>query len=102
MFDHKMKLNICQTTKVTKCPPTFSNMNDHLLSQPCSSKVKVKSLNHVQLCDSMGFSRQAYWSGFPFPPPGDLPDPGIEAQSPTLQADALLSKPPGKPYVIRE
>ena len=38
---------------------------------------------------SMGFSRQEYWSGLPFPSPGDLPDPGMEATSPTLQADAL-------------
>ena len=46
---------------------------------------------------SMGFSRQEYWSGLPFPSPGDLPDPGIEPTSPTLRADALTSEPPGKP-----
>ena len=46
---------------------------------------------------SMGFSRQKYWSGLPFPSPGDLPDPGIEPRSPTLQADTLTSEPPGKP-----
>ena len=46
---------------------------------------------------SMGFSRQEYWSGLPFPSPGDLPDPGIEPQSPALQADALTSEQPGKP-----
>ena len=40
---------------------------------------------------SMGFSRQEYWSGLPFPSPGDLPDPGIEPRSPTLQADTLTS-----------
>ena len=45
----------------------------------------------------MGFSRQEYWSGLPFPSPGDLPDPGIEPMSPTLEADALNSEPPGKP-----
>ena len=38
---------------------------------------------------SLGFSRQAYWSGLPFPPPGDLPDPVIEPGSPALQADDL-------------
>ena len=38
---------------------------------------------------SMGFSRQEYWSGWPFPSPGDLPDPGIEPRSPALQADSL-------------
>ena len=42
----------------------------------------------------MGFSRQEYWSGLPFPSPGDLPNPGIEPGSPTFQADALTSKPP--------
>ena len=43
----------------------------------------------------MGFSRQEYWSGLPFPSPGDLPNPGIEPGSPALQADALSSEPPG-------
>ena len=37
----------------------------------------------------MGFSRQEYWSGLPFPLPGDLPDPGIKPRSPALQADCL-------------
>ena len=46
----------------------------------------------------MGFSRQEYWSGLPFPSPGDLPDPGIKPRPPTLQADALTSEPPGKPH----
>ena len=46
---------------------------------------------------SIGFSRQEYWSGLPFPSPGDLPDPGIEPGSPALQADALTSELPGKP-----
>ena len=70
-------------------------------------KVKVKSLSRVRLFatpwtvahqppPSMGFSRQEYWSGLLFPSPGDLPDPGIEPGSPTLQADALTSEPPGK------
>ena len=46
---------------------------------------------------SMGFSKQEYWSGLPFPSPGDLPDSGIEPRSPALQADTLLFEPPGKP-----
>ena len=69
---------------------------------------KVKSLSHVRLSatpwtvayqapPAMGFSRQEYWSGVPFPSPGDLPDPGIKPGSPALQADALPSEPPGKP-----
>ena len=74
-------------------------------------KVKVKSLSRVQLFVtpwtvahqaplSMGFSRQEHWSGLPCPPPGDLPDPGIEPESPALEADALTSEPPGKPILI--
>jgi len=48
---------------------------------------------------SVGFSRQEYWSGLPFPSPGDLPDPGIESRSPALQADSLPSEPPEKSYI---
>ena len=71
--------------------------------------MKLKSLSRVQLfaipwtvayqaSQSMGFSRQEYWSGLPFPSPGDLPDPGIEPGFPALQAEALPSEPPGKPH----
>ena len=45
----------------------------------------------------MGFSKQEYWSGLLFPSPEDLPNPGIEPRSPSLQANSLLSEPPGKP-----
>ena len=69
--------------------------------------MKVKLLSRVPLFatpwtvayqapPSMGFSRQEYWSGLPFPSPGDLPDPGIKPRSPTFQADALPAEPPGK------
>ena len=71
-------------------------------------KVKVKLLSCVRLFvtpwtvayqapQSMEFSRQEYWSGLPFPSPGDLPNPGIKLGSPALQADALPSEPSGKP-----
>ena len=46
---------------------------------------------------SMEFSRQEYWSGLPFLPPGDLPNPGTEPGSPALLADSLLTEPPGNP-----
>ena len=49
---------------------------------------------------SMEFSRQEYWSGLPFPSPGDLPIPGIEPGSCTLQADALPAEPPGSPELL--
>ena len=45
---------------------------------------------------SMGFSRQEYWSGLPFPPPGDLPDPGIEPVSPELAGEFFPTELPGK------
>ena len=48
---------------------------------------------------SMGFSRQEYWSGLSFPSPGNLPDPGIEPGSPTLQEDSLLTELQEKPYI---
>ena len=47
----------------------------------------------------MEFCRQKYWNGEPFPSPGHLPKPGVEPRSPALQADSLLSEPPGKPLV---
>ena len=70
-------------------------------------KVKMKSLSRFwlfatpwtvayQAPPSMGFSRQEYWSGLPFPSPGDLPDRGVEPGSPEFQAEALTSEPPGK------
>ena len=49
---------------------------------------------------SMGCSRQEYWNGLPFPPPGDLPDPGTKPMSPVspaLQEESLPTEPPGKP-----
>jgi len=74
-------------------------------------KSEVKSLSRVWLLAtpwtvayqaslSMGFSGQEYWNGLPFPSPGDLPHPGIEPRSPTLEADTLTSEPPGKPSNI--
>ena len=77
-------------------------------TQRChDSSSEVKSLSCVRLFAtlwsvahqaplSMGFSRQEYWSGLPFPSPGNLSNPGIESRSPTLWADALTSELPGK------
>ena len=72
------------------------------------AQVKVKLLSRVclfanpwtvayQASLSMGFSRQEYQSGLPFPSSGDLPYPGIEPRSPALQADTYPSESPGKP-----
>ena len=71
-------------------------------------EVKVKLLSRVRLFatpwtvahqapPSMGYSRQESWSGLSFPPPGNLPNPGIKPRSPVLQADALTSEPPVRP-----
>ena len=46
---------------------------------------------------SMGFPRQEYWSGLPFPPPGDVPDPGIKPEFPALAGGFFTTAPPGKP-----
>ena len=100
--------------KQSSCPLKSSWKRGHTLYRKTAPtqgpshtpmKVKMKSLSRVRLFatrwtvayqapPSMGFSRQEYWSGLPFPSPGDLPDPGIEPGSPTLQADALSSEPP--------
>ena len=83
-------------------------MSENKILRDKCNKSEVKSLSRVRLFatpwtvayqapPSVGFSRQEYWSGLPFPSPGDLPDPGIEPRSPALQAEALTSEPPGKP-----
>ena len=90
-----------------KVTPFGSLRHKFRFSRSREDLVKVKFLSCVwlfaapwtivyQACLSMGFSRQGYWSGLPFPSPGDLPNPGIEPRSPTLQADALPSEPPGR------
>ena len=66
------------------------------VAQSCLTLCDLWTVAH-QAPPSMGFSRQEYWSGLPFPSPGDLPDPGIEPRSPTLQADTLISAPSRKP-----
>ena len=85
--------------------PTLTFIHDYWKNH---EKLKIKSLSCVRLFAtpwtvahqaplSLGFSRQEYWIGLPFPSPGDLPNPGTEPRSPALQADALTSEPPGKP-----
>ena len=98
--------------EVNQSCPTLCNPRDYIFHGILQArilqwvKVKVKSPSHVQLfvtpwtvaCQappSLGFSRQEYWSGLPCPSPVDLLDPGIEPESPTLQADSLPSEPPG-------
>ena len=76
-FGMKMKVLVAQSC-LTLCNP-------HGLTVTCQAPL------------FMEFSKLKYWSGLPFPSPGDLPNPGIEPMSPALQVDSLLSEPPGKP-----
>ena len=73
-----------------------SSESESEVAQSCPTLCDPWTVAH-QAPPSMGFSRQEYWSGLPFPSPGDLPDPGIKPRSPTMQADALTSEPQGKP-----
>ena len=76
-----------------------------------SEKMKVKSLSRVRLFTTpwtaayqapltMGVSRQEYWSGLPFPPPGDLSDPGVKLETHALAGGFFTTAPPGKPGEI--
>ena len=102
-----LKLKSQKTKIIASGPITSWQINGKTVKKK-KKKVKVKSLSSVRLFaapwtiayqapPSMGFSRQEYWSGLPFPSPGDLPDPGIELGSLAFQADALSAEPPGKP-----
>ena len=84
---------------------THLHANTHMLVHACV----LSRLSCVTLCAtpwtvmhqapwSMGFSRQEYWSGLPFPPPGDLPNPGIEPMSPALAGRFFTPEPPGKTH----
>ena len=68
------------------------NGGGNLVTKSCPTLVTPWSVAH-QASLSMGFSRQEYWSGLPFPSPGHLPNPGIDPRSPALQADSLPTEP---------
>ena len=80
----------------------FQNKAEKKSLKSCAMCCSVAQ-SYPNLCQaplSMGFSHGEYWSGLPCPPPGDLPNPGIEPvslMSPALQADFLPTEPPGKP-----
>ena len=81
--------------------PTYSSCS--MLS--CCSRVQIFATPWIvahQAPLSMGFPRQEYWSGLPFPSPGDLPDSGIKLRSPALQADSLPIEPPGKTLDLQQ
>ena len=68
-----------------------------LVAKSCSTLAMLWTVT-CQAPLTMGFSRQEYWSGLPFPSLGDLPNPGIEPGSPALQADSLPTEPQGRSY----
>ena len=104
----KINLAICQESFYRSCFSYNTMCSFRVYTKEIKLQLKVKSLSRVRLFAtpwtvarqaplSMEFSRKEYWSGLPFPSPEDLPNLGIEPQSPALQADALSSEPPGKP-----
>ena len=68
-----------------------------LVAKSCLTLLQPRGLQPVRHLLSMGFSRQEQWSGLPFPPPGNLPDPGIELRFPALAGGFFTTEPPGKP-----
>ena len=66
-----------------------------------SDSLGPHGLQPARLLCPCGFSRQEHWSRLPCPPPGALPNPGMEPRSPTLRADSLPAEPPGKPKNTR-
>ena len=90
--------NSMETSQLKKCfmhtSQFIQNNKDKSLS--CVRLFVTPWTGAYQAPLSMRFFRQEYWSGLPFPSPGDLPDPGIEPRCPALESDTLTSEPPGK------
>ena len=115
MFQGQLCFRVCQSLSRVQLFATLWTVACQSLSRVRLSVTPwteaCQSLSRVQLFVtpwtvawqsplSIRFSRQGYWSGLPFPFPGDLPDPGIEPGSPALQADSLPPEPPGKPPTL--
>ena len=107
-YDCALLLSSVQFISVTQlCPTLCDPMNCSLAPSVCQLRGHVWPFATSwtvarQAPLSMEFSRQKYWSGLPFPSPGDFPDPGIEPGSPALQADSLPSEPVGKPLLLEQ
>ena len=108
MYTHKQIYTVQKKVTIHQFYKTKKKRTKLPSDSPREKRLEDYSLSRVRLfatlwtvahqaSPSMGFSRQEYWSGLPFPSPGDLPDPGIELRSPTLQADAYVDKS-SKPY----
>ena len=81
----------CGKNQVSWCGILNAVVGGALVAKSCPTLATPWTVAH-QAPLSMGFSRQEYWSGLPFPSPGDLHNPGIEPKSPALQADSLLTE----------
>ena len=103
LFPDKHRGNTNKPPYSNPPPPSLPNPTTH------TCPIAVWSLSRVQFFAapwtvahqaplSMGFPRQEYWSGLPFPSPGDLPNPGIEPWSPSLAGRFLTTEPPGSPH----
>ena len=106
-LNHQGSLNKQTNTKINKIPEPvrvrkvngigLGSVQFSSVTQSCLTLCNPIDCSQAPL--SMGFSRQEYWSGLPFPSPEDLPDPGIERGSPALRADASPSDPPGRSII---
>ena len=92
--DNSMNMNACLPSAV-RTESACNAGGGGLVTKSCPT-LAIPWTVACQAPLSMGFSRQEYWSGLPFPSPGDLPNPGIEPRSPALQADDLTTELGGK------
>ena len=89
----RLKLSCSEATgKKKQCTAELMRLKERVSSSVASDSSQPHGL-------SMGFSRQEHWSGLSFPSPGDLPDPGIEPGSPSIQTDFSPAELPGKPQL---
>jgi len=100
LYDCSGYLNFCRIGPFILWPSPFHSPTWHIMHAmslySCPTLATPWTVANQALL-SIVFSRQEHWSGLPCPPPGDLPNPGIEPRSPVLQTDCLPSEPPGKP-----
>ena len=94
----KKKVSFLSNLKEGQCQKMFKVLVKVLVFSSCVLLFAAPWTVACQAFLSMKFYRQEYWSGYPCPSPGDLPNPGIKLKSPALQVGSLLSEPPGKPW----